>query len=82
MVAIKDQVAANASAVQEVTSEAAKLAKDQEQRMSQIDGRVQQLSDAVCTKADISGLLTEALAKQSNEFRSLMAKRSPEPSPV
>ena len=85
VVAIKDQVAANVAAVHEIKSEAvkaAKLAEDHEIRMCHIDGKVQQLADSVCTKADLSGLLAEALSKQTNEFRSLMAKGSPEPSPV
>ena len=51
-------------------------------RVDQIEAKIETISSSVCTKQDLSSLLAEALSKQSQEFRSMMAKRSPEPSPV
>ena len=42
----------------------------------------QAVAEGVCSKTDMSQLLAEALARQSAEFRQMMSKRTPDPSPV
>ena len=56
--------------------------KKQHQRVESIEKYIQELAANTCSKADLSAVLAEALAKQSSELRGWLAKRSPEPSPV
>ena len=58
------------------------IREEQETRIQSVETKIGNLADAICTKQDGSNLLSEALSKQSTEFRQLMAKRSPEPSPM
>ena len=66
----------------ETQAQVQELRAEQQHRISGVEAQISRLTEAVCTKQDLSSLLTEALAKQSSEFRSLMAKRSPDPSPM
>ena len=54
----------------------------QHQRVESIEKNIQELAANTCSKADLSAVLAEALAKQSSELQGWLAKRSPEPSPV
>ena len=69
-------------AAAQVRDEMSGLVQAQEEKFQRVEDQVQAISASVCTKTDMSNLLQEALARQSAEFRVLMAKRSPEPSPV
>ena len=51
-------------------------------RIQALETKLEDVSKNICTKQDFSNLLAEAMARQTSEFRQMMAKRSPEPSPV
>ena len=56
--------------------------QQQHHRVECIEKGIQDLTLNTCTKADLSAVLAEALAQQSNELRGWLAKRSPDPSPA
>ena len=86
VVSLKEQIQTSASSstcvVDAVKSEIAGFKHVQDDRIRKVEEQVQSISSSLCTKADMSALLQEALSKQSAEFRQLMAKRSPDPSPA
>ena len=52
-----------------------------DERISKVENEVQTMAQAICTKTDLTSILSEALAKQSQDFQRLMAKRPGDPSP-
>ena len=56
-----------------------------DQALQSYDSQLQQveaIQSNACTKDDFASLLKEAMAQQSAEFRSMLAKRTPDPSPA
>ena len=86
VVSLKEQIQTSASSstgvVDAVKSEIASLKHVQDDRIRKVEEQVQTISSSLCSKADMSALLHETLSRQSAEFRQLMAKRSPDPSPA
>ena len=77
------QATASASEAQKVVQAyISQHAELQHNRIQALETKLEDVSKNLCTKQDITALLAEAMARQTSEFRQLMAKRSPEPSPV
>ena len=74
------QATASASEVQKVVqANISQHAELQHNRIQALETKLEDVSRNLCTKQDMTDLLAEAMARQTSE---LMAKRSPEPSPV
>ena len=75
---LESQVASASACSMEASSAVATC----ETKLQHLESSLQQLSSNIATKADLTGALQEAMEHQSKELRLLLAKRSPDATPV
>ena len=74
----KEVQASTQSQLRELQTEA----QEQHARVERVETSISSMAASMCTRDDLSQVLKEALAQQSQDLRALFAKRSPEPSPA